>query len=200
MKIGRSLLIRPSWVKAPKKRGQHQIVLDPGLSFGTGQHPTTRYCLQELVAWREGGRVKSFLDIGTGSGILAIAAAKLGCSPVEAFDFDPEAVRVAQANARENGVDHSLSIARKDLTKLPPRGRRQFTFICANLILDLLLEQKDRIVNRLTSGGILVLAGILNTQFQEVQKAFEKSGMKLLKANAEKEWKSGTFLRVSVPK
>jgi ribosomal protein L11 methyltransferase len=200
MEIGRSLLIRPSWLKPRKKRGQHKIVLDPGLSFGTGQHPTTLYCLQELVHYAERGGATSFLDIGTGSGILAIAAAKLGCKPVEAFDFDPEAVRIARRNAQENGVVRKLRITHQDLTKLPLQSKQQFSFVCANLILDLLLEQKERIINRLKLGGILVLAGILKTQFEEVRQGFEECGMMLLKSKALKEWKSGTFIRTSARK
>ena len=88
-------------------------MLDPGLSFGTGQHATTGFCLRELVKHRpRGGEARAFLDIGTGSGILAISAAKLGYAPVEAFDFDPEAVRVARENARspaDPGVGYTLA-------------------------------------------------------------------------------------------
>jgi ribosomal protein L11 methyltransferase len=86
------------------------VILDPGLSFGTGQHPTTSFCLHEIARCRKNGHAaQSFLDIGTGSGILAIAAAKLGYQPVHAFDFDPESVRVARENARKNRVETARS-------------------------------------------------------------------------------------------
>src|SRR5579863_10069748 len=99
-----SLLVKPSWSKQRAAKRQAVVVLDPGLSFGTGQHPTTSFCLHEIVAHRQSGTAQSFLDIGTGSGILAIAAAKMGYTPVQAFDFDPECVRVSRENARKNRV------------------------------------------------------------------------------------------------
>src|SRR6266478_6025913 len=92
LEIGRALLIIPSWSRRRPRAGQAVVVLDPGLSFGTGQHPTTAFCLEQIVARRQIGGRQSFLDIGTGSGILAIAAARLGYRPVRAFDLDPAAV------------------------------------------------------------------------------------------------------------
>jgi len=92
LEFGNTLLIKPSWSKKRPRKNQAVVILDPGLSFGTGQHPTTSFCLNELVHNRQSGTRQSFLDIGTGSGILAIAAAKLGYQPVRAFDFDPESV------------------------------------------------------------------------------------------------------------
>lgn len=196
MEIGDVLLVRPSWSKRRPKRGQKEIILDPGLSFGTGHHATTRYCLEELAAFRgENAGQQSFLDIGTGTGILAIAAARLGFSPVEAFDFDPEAVKVARANATQNLLGERLRISRKDLTALPARSARRYSLICANLIVDLLLSQKRRIINRLKPEGQLVLAGILTTQFEEIRKGFEEAGMKLVRRKADGEWESGSFLR-----
>jgi ribosomal protein L11 methyltransferase len=115
IEIGDAMLLKPSWSKRRPRKNQSVVVLDPGLSFGTGQHPTTAFCLHEIVRrilWRkERGRLarefktrhhgdepsapQSFLDIGTGSGILAVAAAKLGYKPVHAFDFDGNAVEIA---------------------------------------------------------------------------------------------------------
>src|SRR5439155_618396 len=83
-----TLLIKPSWSRRRARRGQAVVILDPGLSFGTGQHPTTVFCLRELARLRKPGERQAFLDIGTGSGILAVAAAKLGYSPVCASEFD----------------------------------------------------------------------------------------------------------------
>src|SRR5208282_5720001 len=167
--------------------------LDPGLSFGTGHHATTSFCLHELVRRRRAGEGQSFLDIGTGSGILAIAAAKLGYSPVHAFDFDPEAVRVARANARANAVHKNLRISRGDVAKLPIRAVRQYDLICANLIAPLLIAARRRIVNRLRRDGTLVLAGILKSEFSQVQKIFSKLGLKLAATQAGNEWRSGSF-------
>ena len=201
MEIGESLLVKPSWSKQKPRKNQAVVILDPGLSFGTGQHPTTSFCLNEICRVgavrqqlsRRLGATKSFLDIGTGSGILAIAAAKLGFAPVHAFDFDPESVRVAKENARKNRVDGKIKLTRGDITKLPLKPARQYDLVCANLISNLLIAERRRIVNRLKPGGTLVLAGILATEFGEVQAAFEKLGLKLAAKRVENEWGSGAF-------
>ena len=202
--IGDSLLIKPSWSKLRPRRGQALVVLDPGLSFGTGQHPTTSFCLEQLVTavvrrspyaksaalFREAA-TKSLLDIGTGSGILAIAAAKLGYGRVDAFDFDPDAVRIAKGNAATNGV--RIKISRADITRLPLRADRRYDVVCANLISNLLIAERKKIANRLNRNGLLVLAGILKDEFPIVKKAFEQVGLRLVAARAEKEWMSGSF-------
>ena len=194
IEIGHSLLVKPSWIKQKPRRGQAVIVLDPGLSFGTGQHPTTSFCLGEIVRSRHAGPPKSFLDIGTGSGILAIGAAKLGYQPVHAFDFDPESVRVAKANARVNGVGQKLRITRGDVTKLPAKAGKKHHLVCANLISNLLIAEKKKIAAQVRRDGTLVLAGILATEFTLVQQAFEGLGMKLVASKTENEWRSGSFL------
>jgi ribosomal protein L11 methyltransferase len=191
--IGSRLLIKPSWIKRKPRKNQAVVVLDPGLSFGTGNHPTTSFCLHELVAGREQSQPQAFWDIGTGSGILAIAAAKLGYAPVEAIDFDPEAVRVARENARQNKVLPLLRLSRRDITRLPLQARQNYQLICANLISNLLVAERERIVNRLHPAGTLVLAGILKTEFKQVQRAYEQGGLKLARSRVEGEWQSGAF-------
>jgi len=191
--VADALLVKPSWSKKVPRKNQAVVVLDPGLSFGTGQHPTTAFCLRELARNGKKRPHWSFLDMGTGSGILAIAAAKLGYSPVYAFDFDPEAVRVALANARANGVHKKLRIVRKDVTKLRIHAVRQYDLICANLISTLLISERRRIVAQLDHGGTLVLAGILKSEFSQVQKAFAELGLKLAGRKMEGEWCSGSF-------
>ncbi len=192
IEVGSALLIKPSWSKQRPKKGQATIILDPGLSFGTGQHPTTEYCLKELVRRRKAGMNQAFLDIGTGSGILAIAAARLGYGPIEAFDFDPEAVRVASANARRNRVLERIHFFEQDVTKLPRTGAK-YAMICANLISNLLIDARKRILARLRDGGVIVLAGILRREFEEVKRAYEEAGLELIKCGVQKEWRSGTF-------
>ena len=209
IEIGDALLIKPSWIKRKPRKNQAVVILDPGLSFGTGQHATTSFCLHQIAA--AAGRppqipgkpkaavpcraaaARSFLDIGTGSGILAIAAAKLGYQPVRAFDFDPEAVRVAKANANVNGVTNKIELTHDDATRLPLRPARQYDLVCANLISSLLIAERRRIVAQMNRGGTLVLAGILQPEFAQVQTAFEESGLKLAAGKNEKEWRSGSF-------
>ncbi|HEY1171218.1 MAG TPA: 50S ribosomal protein L11 methyltransferase [Verrucomicrobiae bacterium] len=195
MSIGGKLLIRPGWIKRKAKKGQALVVLDPGLSFGTGQHATTSFCLHQLVKARKKGTKQSFLDMGTGSGILAIAAAKLGYKPVDAFDYDPEAVRVAKENAAKNKVADKLKLKQADLTKLPAKSRDRYDIVCANLIYDLLIAESAKISARVQPDGLLVLAGILETQFALVEETFAQYGWKLVSSKVEKEWRSGSFRR-----
>src|ERR1035437_5318203 len=193
IEIGKTLLVKPSWSKKCPAKNQAVVILDPGLSFGTGQHPTTSFCLGEIARCRKSGTAQSFLDIGTGSGILAIAAAKLGYQPVHAFDFDPESVRVAQANLRKNHMANKVKLSRGDVTKLPLKPLRQFDLVCANLISNLLIAERRRIVNRVQRDGTLVLAGILATEFTEVERAFADAKLKLTASRVENEWCSGAF-------
>ncbi|HEY1788446.1 MAG TPA: 50S ribosomal protein L11 methyltransferase [Verrucomicrobiae bacterium] len=202
IEFGDLLLVKPGWSKKKSRRNQAVVILDPGLSFGTGQHPTTSFCLSEiarhsprrnLVQSRDNLRKpgKAFLDIGTGSGILAISAAKLGYAPVHALDYDAVAVRAARANARRNSVN--LRIVRGDVTRLPKGPKRRYHFICANLISGLLISQRERIAAQLEPDGILVLAGILKSEFSEVRRGYEELGLKMVSTKSEKEWQSGSF-------
>lgn len=195
IEIGSKLLIKPSWSKQRPKSRQTAVVLDPGLSFGTGQHATTEYCLRELVRWRGSELAHnrpSFLDVGTGSGILAIAAARLGYTPVDAFDFDPEAVRVASANAKRNHVLRQIHFSEQDVTSLPSTGHK-YSLICANLISNLLIEARDRILRKLRVEGVIVIAGILRNEFPVVQECYERAGLELIKCGEKREWRSGSF-------
>ena len=174
--IGRKLLVKPTWNRKKPAPGQALVLLDPGLSFGTGQHATTRFCLQELVDVRDADRPQSLLDAGMGSGILALAGVALGFGPVEGFDFDPDCVRTAGENAALN-------------------GKRRFDVVCANPMADLLVLVAPVLVNRVAPGGRLILAGILTTQFPAVEEAFAKLGWRRLHDCVEREWKSGSFVR-----
>jgi ribosomal protein L11 methyltransferase len=163
------------------------------LSFGTGQHPTTAFCLRQLARRRNRGESQSFLDIGTGSGILAIAAAKLGYAPVHAFDFDPEAVRASKTNLRKNRVANRISLRHDDLTKMPMSPRRRFDVICANVTYDLLAHQAERISRHLSPNGSLIAAGILEEQFPFVTKSFQRFGLTLRGSELQNIWRSGQF-------
>jgi ribosomal protein L11 methyltransferase len=194
MEIGSALLIRPSWSRRTPRKGQSQVVLDPGLSFGTGQHPTTAFCLQQVVKRRNRDQPQSLLDLGCGSGILAIAAAKLGYGPVEAVEFDAEALQIARANARRNGVSRAIRFMQQDVSRLPMRGAPKYSVVCANLTSDLLMDQARRILTRLRHDGALVLAGILKEEFQKVQTRYQAAGLRLIRRRTEKEWRSGVFI------
>jgi ribosomal protein L11 methyltransferase len=191
--IGSALLIKPSWSQRLPRRGQAVVVLDPGLSFGTGHHPTTAFCLRQLVALRRRGEARSCLDIGSGSGILAIAAAKLGYRPVAALDCDPDSIRIARDNAHRNGMSAAIRFLRQDLARLPRRSRRKYSVVCANLVSNLLVTERDRILARLQPDGALITAGILRTEFEQVREAFESAGLRLTTSRTQNEWRSGAF-------
>jgi ribosomal protein L11 methyltransferase len=191
--VGRSLLIKPSWSRRRPRPGQAMVVLDPGLSFGTGHHPTTAFCLRQVVAGRNAARALAFLDLGTGSGILAIAAAKLGYTPVHAWDNDPQAVRAARRNARKNRVTDRVAIRLQDVRHARGSPRRRYDLLCANLTDDLLLSAVDAITGLLRPGGILILAGVRTTEFPRVRRAYEAAGVRLRRAQTQNGWRSALF-------
>ena len=196
IEIGSVLMIKPSWSKQKPRSGQAVVILDPGLSFGTGQHATTSFCLERIVALRPKYQErKKMLDMGSGSGILAISAAKLGYEKVDGFDFDPMAVKIAKKNCRSNHVEEIARITRKDLVTLPMRANRTYEVICANLISDLLISEWSKILERLAPNGTLILAGILATEFEKVRAVYEAAGLRLVKSKTEREWRSGAFSR-----
>jgi ribosomal protein L11 methyltransferase len=163
--------VRPSWVEATPPPGLAEVVLDPGMAFGTGTHPTTALCLaalSDLVAARPGLAV---LDVGTGSGLLAIAAAKLGAGRVVGSDVDPVALRVARENADANGAPVELT----DLD--PERIAGSFDLVVANILANTLVELAPAIAGKVAEGGVLLLAGVLAPQEEEVGRAYRKAGL-----------------------
>jgi ribosomal protein L11 methyltransferase len=193
IEVGKQLLIQPSWSRRQTRLGQQAVILDPGLSFGTGHHPTTLFCLRQLVRLRRQSAKQSFLDVGCGSGILAIAAAKLGYRAV-AFDNDPEAIRSSRSNIRRNKVIVTLKLA--DVATFS-NSSRHYDLICANLIGDLLLRESRKISQMLNAGGSLVVAGILRREFPEIEKKLRRFNLTLKKDWVRKEWKSGVFTSVA---
>lgn len=194
LEIGRALLIKPGWSRRRPRPGQRVVVLDPGLTFGTGHHPTTQFCLRQLVACRRPDRPQAFLDVGTGSGILAISAAKLGYAPVVGFDNYPEAVRIARRNVRRNRVQDRVRLRSLDLARLPASGPR-YDVIGANLAADVLLAHAERLVGRLKPEGCLIVAGLLRAEFRAVQERLARVGFRRIASAEQAGWKSGAFAR-----
>ncbi len=168
LRIGR-FLVRPSWSDAPAAGDAVELVLDPGMAFGTGLHPTTQQCLEALSTLRL--EAKSVLDVGTGSGILAIAAAKRGASPVVAVDTDPLAVEAARENAARNGV--VIPVGEGSAADVPGR----FEIVIANIVAPVLQQLAPDLVARLAPQGMLVVAGVSLPKEDETRDAFERAGL-----------------------
>lgn len=166
MQFGERIWIVPSWCDAPDTDGVN-ILLDPGLAFGTGTHPTTSLCLQ----WLDGQALveKQVLDYGCGSGILAIAAAKLGATEITAIDIDPQALQATQNNASRNEVSKRIS------THLPMKlADESYDMLLANILAGPLAELADMLCAALRPGGTLVLSGILAEQADSVAEAYRR--------------------------
>ena len=192
MEISERLAITPPWVDFPAKSGQQVIILNPGLSFGTGQHATTKFCLTKLDEIAQSlPENSSMLDAGCGSGILAIAAVKLGWKDVYAVDIDPDAVRISQENSAENAID-SIRYETAPLLEYSC-GNKMFDCIAANILSSALLAGKNKLLSMLKPGGTLILAGIQDAEFEIVQKSFCASGCELLSTAEENGWRGGMF-------
>jgi ribosomal protein L11 methyltransferase len=179
-RIGRRLVIVPSWVEHRARPDDIVLRIDPGMAFGTGQHPTTAMCLAALEdmfewfakPWREGKPV-DVLDLGCGSGILAIAAAKLGASRIVAIDVDPQAIKATRANAAENGVADVIEAHEGTLEAVS----EQFDIIVAN-ISGLTLERlAPHLGRRLSPDGQLIASGFLDDAVKGLHLAFERADM-----------------------
>ena len=188
--ISDQLLIRPAWLDDEPLPGQKVLEINPGLSFGTGQHATTNYCLKCID--RFAGQKKSLLDAGCGSGILAIAGALLGYGPIDAFDFDPEAVAVSEENAQLNNVASQINLSVGNAADWQGRAEK-YDLVCANILGHLLIAFRFNIVSWVAPDGVLVLSGILDRDFDKVSAAFAEVGMKELERFKDKDWTSGIF-------
>jgi ribosomal protein L11 methyltransferase len=186
MRIGRRLVIRPTWRRHRRTRGDVVLALDPGMAFGTGLHPTTRLCLAAVEGLADrrvlaGARV---LDVGCGSGILAIAACKLGAVSALGVDTDPIAIEATIANARRNALVRRISAREGSL----PSGAGSFDVVLANLIAGVLVPLAAALRDELRPGGTLLASGIFVDREAEVRGAFEAVGLAVTGRTAEGDW------------
>jgi ribosomal protein L11 methyltransferase len=182
--IGRSLLICPSWRRDQGRNTSRVVIeIDPGMAFGTGTHETTRGCLEMLEKYWKGG---SLLDVGTGTGILAIAAIKLQPgSRVVGFDVDPEAVEVALENSAINGVEDEIEI---EVNKLGSYHGQEFDLVMANLTADAIIPLSPEFPQVLKPQGALIVSGILREQTDDVLAAFESHNLSVIEMKPDGEW------------
>jgi ribosomal protein L11 methyltransferase len=173
LRITPRLTIVPSWTPYQPSQGEHVIVLDPGMAFGSGHHATTRACLAFLDARLAERSSATVLDLGTGSGIVAIAAARLGAFRVVACDIDPGAVEVARANVARNGVSHVVSVVDDAWTRGP------YDVVVANLTAEPILDLMPHIASALSPSGDCILSGILADREDEVLDALRAHGLRV---------------------
>ena len=179
--VGNRFTIIPPWEQP--KSGRINLIIDPAMAFGTGHHETTRSCLVLMEKYSMTNRKKSFLDVGTGTGILAIAASKLGFHRVLAIDTDPIAVDAAKKNAALNQTA-SIEIRECSIANLID----EFDFIAANIISSVLESLAPLIAKHVKHGGIVVLSGILEGQDKEVLSAMTQAGFSLLDRYPDGKW------------
>ena len=189
--LGKRLVICPTWLSYQPE--QHEVVvrLDPGMAFGTGVHPTTRMCLRTLDELVENGM--RIADVGCGSGILSIAAVKLGASKALAFDVDDLAVRVARENVEANGVSQVVDVVEGTLRHDPTQPSPKCDLIVANITLNPIVDLAPHIVNSLGPGGLAVLSGLLQEQGPTVESAFDSLGASLQSRAAIDDWLTLVF-------
>ena len=182
-KIGARTVIKPTWEEYEAKAGEIVVELDPGAAFGTGQHATTSLCIRALEDLVRPGM--TVFDVGTGSGVLAIVAAKLGAKRVEAVDFDPVAVRVACENVRQNGAEDVVHTERSDLLK---SVAGEADLIIANIIADIIVRLFGEVKGSLAAGGTMLLSGIIEDRLADVVEAAGQHGFSVEKIEREKGW------------
>ena len=182
-KIGARTVIKPTWEEYEAKAGEIVVELDPGAAFGTGQHATTSLCIRALEDLVRPGM--TVFDVGTGSGVLAIVAAKLGAKRVEAVDFDPVAVRVARENVRQNGAEDVVHTERSDLLK---SVAGEADLIIANIIADIIVRLFGEVKGSLAAGGTMLLSGIIEDRLADVVEAAGRHGFSVEKIEQEKGW------------
>jgi ribosomal protein L11 methyltransferase len=186
LRVGRRIVVRPSWRRHRAEAHDVVVALDPGMAFGTGLHPTTRLCLAAVETLAESRRVVDarVLDVGCGSGILGIAAAKLGARHVLGVDTDPIAIEATAANARRNRLARRLGARLGSI----PTGEPPFDLVLANLIASLLVSLAPRLRDELRVGGSLVASGIFVDREDDVRGALAAAGLRVDGRTAEGDW------------
>jgi ribosomal protein L11 methyltransferase len=191
VRVGRRLMIVPAWLEPDLAPGDIAIRLDPGMAFGTGTHPSTQLCLLAIERHLTAG--SHMLDLGTGSGILAIAAVRLGAASVLALDIAPEAVRVARENALANGVAGTVEVAKASLAEvLAGQFGPQWLntpLVVANILASIIIPMLEQgLARTVAPGGLLIIAGILDTQVYRVIAAIEAAGLTLVAQERMEDW------------
>jgi ribosomal protein L11 methyltransferase len=202
LRVGQRIVIVPAWEEYTPAAGEAIIRLEPGMAFGTGLHPTTRLCLQALETYLLSGA--TVLDVGTGSGILAIAAAQLGARSVLAIDADPAAVAVAKENVAKNKVAGVVTVRHGSLPgsrfeehvpwhfvvdgSLELLDAGQFDLVLINILAPVIIGMAPSLADRLVPGGRVIAAGLIDSQEQDVVDALRTKRLRIVERLQEKDW------------
>ena len=184
IKIGERLVIVPAWEKYTPAEGELIVRMDPGMAFGTGTHETTRLVIKLLETYtKEGCRM---LDVGTGSGILAICASKLGAGECRAYDIDPMAVRVANENIKDSGLTN-ITCEVSDLLRQVDKSQ-PYDLICANIVADIIIRMTPDVGELMHKDTVLLASGIILERSDDVVECFEKHGFRIVERLEENGW------------
>ncbi len=193
LRIGERFVVKPTWRRYRPGPGEIVLALDPGVAFGTGLHPTTRLCLLGLEAWGDEGRIAGarVLDVGSGSGILSLGAARLGGASVLGIDTDPLAAEATTSNARRNRLSRLIRSRHGSV----PTGEQPFDLVLANLVASVLVPLAAGLYREVRSGdgtagsgGRILASGIIAPREAEVRRAFAAAGFHLLRRWEEGDW------------
>lgn len=183
VQVGEHLVVCPSWEAYDRKPDEVVLTLNPGMAFGTGTHDTTRLCMELLEKYIT--PQDTVLDVGCGSGILAITAALLGANKIIGCDIDEVAVKVAGENAALNGVQDRISFHQGDLTS---QVEGSFQIICANIVADVIIRLSEDAGRYLAKDGIFITSGIIDTREQDVLNALEQNGFQVIERRTSGGW------------
>jgi len=188
VRIGRRFVIKPSWRDYTPAGDDIVIEIDPGLAFGSGLHPTTQLCLKLFEDMDLTGQ--SLFDVGTGSGVLSIAALKLGAGPIRAVDIDDVAVRVAQENFERNGFPpgQAGSPIETAVGSAVDTGGRQWQIVVANILAHILIKLMPDLAAAIAPGGKLILSGMIAEQEEEVTAVANRHRLQVIDRKTEEDW------------
>ena len=185
IKIGSKIVIVPAWEKYTAAEGELIVRMDPGMAFGTGTHETTRLVIGLLEKYTTPG--VRMLDVGTGSGILAICASKLGAGECKAYDIDPMSVRVARENIKDSGLTN-ITCDQSDLLRSVDLEGGQYGLVCANIVADIIIRMTPDVHKYIADDGVLLASGIIMERSSDVVNCFEQHGFEIVERAEENGW------------
>jgi ribosomal protein L11 methyltransferase len=192
-KITPNLVIKASWLEYDRVGDEKIIEIDPGMSFGTGSHETTQFCMKAIESLAKTD-YSSLIDAGCGSGVLTIAAKMFGFKPIYAFDYDEDSIESSKDNFERNSVNlEEIDICAADIAEYEPH--RTFDIVIANIISQILTKNSEKLLSWIRPGGCLVLAGILRTEYDKFRNLFITNDTVEIFSHTERDWTGGVFYK-----